>query len=177
MALFIIVEDGSIVPGANTYVDPAGEVASNYFDAHLFPAAWTSATLDNRTKACIMATRYIDDLVAWKGYKVEDTQPREWPRKDVRLGTYVLPNDAVPLHIQHAVCETALSFLGGDRISDTGKAAGVSSINLGNSALELQFNQPDPTRNLPIIPRQVADILEKYGVVENRGLRMVPVSR
>lgn len=177
MALFIIVEDGSVVAGANTYVDPAGTVATDYFDAHLYASAWTSATLEQRTKACIMATRYIDELVKWKGAKKQDDQPRSWPRKLMWLDGRYLPDGVIPLDLQQAVCETALAFLTGDRISDTGKSAGVSSINLGDGALQLGFNQPDPTRDLTIIPSQVADVLEKYGAVEAKGFKMVAVSR
>lgn len=177
MALFIIVEDGSIVEGANTYVDPAGTIAADYFDSHLYASAWTSATLEQRSKACIMATRYIDELVKWKGAKKQSNQPRAWPRKQLYLDGEYLADDVIPLDLQQAVCETALAFLAGDRISDTGKTAGISSIGLGDGALNLQFNQPDPTRNLTIIPSQAADILEKYGAVEAKGFKMVSVSR
>jgi hypothetical protein len=177
MPLFILVEDGSIVEGANTYVDPDGDVANDYFDAHLYAGAWTSASMDSKTKAVIMATRYVDDLIKWKGSKVDADQPRSWPRKDVYLENRYLANDTIPLDIQIGVCETALAFLTGDRISDTAASAGISSIGLGNGAISLQFNQPDPTRNLSIIPQQVALVLGKYGIVQTKGFQQIPVSR
>jgi len=177
MPVTVIVEDGTIVTDANSYVDPTAAVATDYFAAHLWATAWTAATADQKAGAVIMATRYIDDLITWKGNRVESTQPRAWPRENIYLNGDWLADDAIPLDIQHAVLETALAFLTGNRVSDTAKSAGVSSIALGNGALGLEFNQPDPTRNLPIIPNQVMMSLLKYGGSIEGGFRQIPVSR
>lgn len=179
MALTLIVEDGTIVAGANSYVDPTASVAVDFFDAHLFATAWTGAVADDRTKACIMATRYVDQLILWKGVPVENNQPLSWPRDQVLLKgqTEYLADDAIPLDIVHAVLETANAFLVGDRVSDTGKSAGVSAISLGQGALDLTFQQPDPQHNLPIIPKQVMILLEKYGASRESGFRQIPTSR
>lgn len=177
MALTITVEDGTIVAGANTYVDPEGSAAEDYFDAHLYATAWTGAVLADQQKAVIMATRYLDKLVDWKGFKVDTAQPREWPRTGVLINGDELPDDVVPADIVEAVLETALAFLTGNRIADTAKSTGVSSIGLGNGALTLDFNEPDLQRNLPILPEQVTALISKYGNAPARGFQMIPVSR
>lgn len=179
MALTLTVEDGSIVAGANSYVDPTSAVAVDFFDAHLYATAWAGATADDRTKACIMATRYVDQLITWKGAPVENDQPLAWPREEVLLKGHsdYLPDDAIPLDIVHAVLETANAFLNGDRVSDTAKTAGVAGISLGQGALDLTFQQPDPQHNLSIIPNQVMLLLQKYGGGVESGFRQIPISR
>lgn len=177
MALTVIVEDGTNVAGANSYVDPAGSIAVNYFDSHLYASVWTAASVDDRAKAVIMATQYIDALIAWKGQKADSTQPLQWPRSWVWLDGGYLDDDEIPLDIQKAILETAQAFMVANRVADTGKAAGISQLGLGNGAIDITFNEPDPQRNLPIIPAQVMLILQRYGGAVQSSFRQIPVSR
>lgn len=177
MAITLTIEDGTIVAGANAYTDLDDPVLTAYFEAHLYPAVWTAATDEQKKAAIVTATRYVDALIDWNGSRVEATQPRAWPRDNVFLEGDWLANDVVPQDVQEAVLETALAFLTGNRIQDTAKSSGLSSIGLGGGALDLEFNQPDPTANLPIIPEQVMLILRKYGGTAAAGFRHVPISR
>lgn len=177
MAITLTIEDGTIVTGANSYADLLDAVVVNYFEAHLYATAWTGATDEQKKAALVMATRYLDTLVVWNGQRVEATQPRAWPRQNVYLDGDYLAEDAIPQDIIEASLEVALAFLTGNRIADTAKAKGVASIGLGNGALDLQFTEPDPVANLPIIPEQVTMMLLRYGGSVSSGFRQVPISR
>ena len=58
MALTLIKEDGTGKVDANSYATAADGDA--YHDGHLYATAWTGATLANKEKALVMATRLID---------------------------------------------------------------------------------------------------------------------
>lgn len=174
MAITIIVEDGTTVDDANSYVDPAGAFAVAYFEAHLHKAAWTAADAEGKKAAVVQATRTIDSLIKWKGRRVAQDQPREWPRYGVRADNWVLAEDVVPVRVQEATLEQALALLERDRLADTAAEAPVTKLGMGSGALELEFGA-DPTANLNPIPDIVRRLLEPYGTTGGGG--MVRVER
>lgn len=172
----IIVEDGSRPAGANSYVDPAGAVATAYFEGHLRPTAWTAATTGMRETAVAQATRILDTMVDWKGVVVDSDQELAWPRAGiVRPDKTVQPLDAVPKAIAHATLELALALLTSDRTTDTAQTAPVTKLGVGKGAVELEFGA-DPTKNLPVIPDIVAAMLRPWGTRRGRA-GMVAVFR
>ena len=99
----IIVEDGSLVDGANSYVSLE---KCNEYHATLGNETWTG-TDAAKTAAIFRAMAYIEAL-PWCGYKITYEQPLQWPRADVVLDGHSVPTDEVPNGVISALCESAL---------------------------------------------------------------------
>lgn len=175
MAITLIIENGSGVANANTYVDSAGALAAAYFEAHLHASVWSAATADQQKAAVVQATRAIDTLINWKGRRVAVDQARQWPRTGVMAEGFTIESDTVPNRVVYATLEMAMALLERDRLADTAASQGVSALKLGQGALELELGA-DPQAALKSIPEQVAALLEPFGT-RTRGSGMVPVYR
>ena len=78
-----------VTVGGVTYpVYASLEDANEYLAASLFAVKWSGGDTNFKSKVMVMATRHLD-AIAWKGTKVDDAQPIEWPRS----GTGVPPDD------------------------------------------------------------------------------------
>ena len=107
----LIVEDGSIVADANSYI--AYDYALAYH-ALRGNSAWAAASDADQQYAIIRATQAIDSIYKgkWKGSPTEyGTQELEWPRSGVTVGSTSIGDDTIPAAIKKAVCEAALREL------------------------------------------------------------------
>lgn len=107
----LIVEDGSIVADANSYVTYDYALAYHTLRGN---SAWALGTVLNQQYAIIRATQAIDSIYKgkWKGTPTEyGTQELEWPRNDVVVNAVELDNDLIPVALKKAVCEAALREL------------------------------------------------------------------
>ena len=85
--------------------------AEQYFSERLKTSAWDSASLDNREKALIQATRAINRL-NFRGEKVETDQEFVFPRIVINEDDEEVTVN-LPQAVQDACCELALSYLSG----------------------------------------------------------------
>lgn len=170
MALTLIKEDGSGVAGANTYASLADGNA--YAEARLYVDEWNAATDAQKNAALVMATRMIDSEIQFGGYKVDQLQALQWPRRlcvdpdsdqisafpsSGMSGPY-LPEDAVPKAVVDATCELAIQLLKSDRTGDA-QGEGIKRVDLAG-AIEVEF-QPGTA---PLaLTRDVINLLSKYG--------------
>src|SRR6478735_369066 len=115
MPLTLIKEDGTGKVDANSYANAAD--GDSYYDGHLYATAWTAATLANKEKALVFATRLIDAEYQFAGWKTSEEQALQWPRASCLDpdGTADLPSDAVPSALVKATCELARELLIVDR--------------------------------------------------------------
>ena len=107
----LIVEDGSIVADANSYI--AYDYALSYH-ALRGNSAWAAASDADQQYAIIRATQAVDSIYKgkWKGEPTEyGTQELEWPRSGVTVGSTSIDDDVIPAAIKKAVCEAALREL------------------------------------------------------------------
>lgn len=106
---------------ANSYVTVAE--AQAYLDARLNVAAWTNASVDDRERAVITATRLLTPL-PWLGSRTTSAQALAWPRTacpdpdapegftGVRgLGYLYYDTSVIPVRVKDATCELALEVL------------------------------------------------------------------
>lgn len=105
----LIVEDGTGIATANSYID------SSYADAYFLDrdiAEWASLT--NKDALLIKATDYIETVYygKWQGERLTTTQALEFPRviDSVDVG--------VPDRLKKACCELALKANSGELITD-----------------------------------------------------------
>jgi hypothetical protein len=118
----------------NSYVTVAE--ADAYFEDRLDAAAWVEASSDEKAKALITATSYLDGL-DWLGTAVSSEQALAFPRNgafyEPRLGAEVTLTAVVPDRIIKATYELAYHFLNNDGLlDDTGSVINlqIASINL-----------------------------------------------
>jgi hypothetical protein len=170
MALTLIKEDGSGRLDANTYALAADGDA--YHEGHLYASAWTAAATADKEKVLVMATRVIDALFRFNGFKRMATQALQWPRAECRdpdaQGGVVpglllvrgpwLDETKVPAVVVKATCEMARELLQGDR---TGDPEGVGLIQMAlASNMALLFDTKHPR---PVLPRLVQAMLAPLG--------------
>lgn len=97
----IVVEDGSIVTGANSYVSEA-ELATYEADRGLTISGDPLALL-------IQAMDYLETLY-YIGTKKTSDQPLQWPRTSVYIDGYLFAPDAIPQELKNAQMALAVSI-------------------------------------------------------------------
>ena len=173
MALTLIKEDGTGKVDANSYASAADSDA--YHDGHLYATAWTGATLANKEKALVMATRLIDGEYQFNGFKWSDEQALQWPRERCpdpdRAGVSIVagawsryggdawvPSDSVPTRVMQATCELARELIVADRTA-VPPGEGVTLVRAADQS-ETIYNKRDKR---PVIPMVAQSLLCKYG--------------
>jgi hypothetical protein len=97
----IVVEDGTIVSGANSYVSEA--------DLEAFATARGITLTADPAILLIKAMDYIESL-GYKGYKSSSTQELQWPRYGVYVDGYCIDSDVIPTALKNGLMQTAISI-------------------------------------------------------------------
>ncbi len=97
----IIVEDGTGVTGANSYISEAD--LATYATDRGITITGTSAIL------LIQAMDWLEGQ-SFIGFKFTDDQPLLWPRAGVWLDNFLLSTDEIPQELIDGLAETALSI-------------------------------------------------------------------
>jgi hypothetical protein len=169
MALILIKENGDGLSNANSYADVVE--ASAYHDGHLYSAAWADALPETQAVALVMATRLIDALFKFHGFRRTSGQALQWPRRwcpdpdragsifpsIANLSSYV-DETTVPPVIVNATCELARELIKADRTDDPDDE-GLDSFSL-DGAMSIVFNAK--TRR-PVVPAVVQAMVGKFG--------------
>jgi len=123
----LLVEDGTIIAGANTYVDDAEYVA---YAATRAKTIGSDATA--REAELIKAVDYIEShRMRFKGVKDTRDQPLQWPRVSVWLDGYQLDSNEIPEELKRAQMETAI-IINSDEVLNTGAFQNVQSESIGD---------------------------------------------
>ncbi|MFZ9959900.1 MAG: DnaT-like ssDNA-binding protein [Candidatus Limnocylindrus sp.] len=93
---------------ANSYLTVAQ--ADTLADDYLGTLKWSSATTDNKGRALIMATRYLDQL-SWIGTRASTTQSLAWPRTDAECGEWSFLSTVIPDPIKQGCFDLAEALL------------------------------------------------------------------
>lgn len=116
----LIVEDGSIVIGANTYV------SSDYFQEYCEARAIESITFDDEAlveSLLIKAMDFLESLRSrYGGYRVSHDQPLQFPREGLYIeGDYrPFPSDAIPSELKKGQCQAAVELVDNDMMPTVG---------------------------------------------------------
>ena len=97
----IVVEDGSIVTGANSYITEAELTAY---------ATARGVTLTGNTEQLLIESMDYIESQNFKGIKSTEGQPLQWPRYDVVVDGYLISNDEIPQLLKDAEAETAMAI-------------------------------------------------------------------
>lgn len=116
----IVVEDGTIVTGANSYVTEAELTAY---------ATARGVTLTGDTEELLIKSMdYIEGL-GFKGIKKTSDQPLVWPRVDVVVDDYLLDSDEIPSLLQEGQMEAAMATDNGeDQLADIPRTKSKATV-------------------------------------------------
>jgi len=173
----LIVEDGTARTDSQSYISVAD--ADSYLEAHEQASAWAAKSTTDKEKLLIRATRALDALLAFAGYKVLAGQALQWPRQRVPGSptSYILPGyypaSIVPPEIQKATAETAILCIS-TTIGAQWDGAGLKKIGLGQGALEVEF---DPTSRPAPLPPMITSLLRPFTSGGSQAKGSVPVRR
>lgn len=102
----LIVEDGSIVANAESYVDVA--FADAYWAVRLAGKSWPS-DVTMKEKVLREAAQFLDMSYLWDGQRSYYTQVMHWPRViDVYEDRQQVLYNQIPVPLKNAQCELAL---------------------------------------------------------------------
>ncbi len=172
-----VVEDGTIVAGANSYATV--EFGDAYSSDYGAPAEWENATTARKQEALRVGTAWLDHAYGgrWKGYLVDDDQSLDWPRSgvyDPRGRSY--DSNEIPNRLKQALCEVAIRFLQGDELYPDvdPDSIGVTSESVQVDVITVSTSYAGVRRTIPSFP-QVDSLLR--GLTHGGGRFMVGVSR
>lgn len=152
----IIVENGSIVAGANSYASVAE--ADAYFLARA-NQEWALLTNAEKESALILGTDYLEATYsqAWLGEIVSPDQSLSWPRTGVRINGFYVASDSVPLRVKQATYEMAFRASSGDPlIIDQAQRVTKEKVDV----LEITYAEfSDPTLRYPYVNRLLSGYL------------------
>jgi len=97
----IVVEDGSVVSGANSYVSEA--------ELSAFATARGITLSGDEEELLIQAMDYIESL-SYIGSKQTRDQSLQWPRVNVLIDGYYINSDVIPAELKNGLMQTALSI-------------------------------------------------------------------
>jgi hypothetical protein len=127
----IVVEDGTIVSGANSYVSEA--------DLTAYATARGITITGDEEELLIKAMDYVETL-NFIGIKYTRDQPLQWPRSDVVIDYYYKDVDDIPNELKNGLMETALAIdAGNDPMSDIARQK--SSVKVGDLAVTYEAGQ------------------------------------
>ncbi len=128
---------------ANSYVTLAE--ANTYFETVPDSANWINKTNDQKNRALISATRWIDAL-SFYGNRCTETQALKWPRKDYKVDGIKLACTLIPEGIKVATYELARAFANDtDSITGTTGTTGLyDEVEIGELKVKYKDSSTTP---------------------------------
>lgn len=99
----LIVEDGNLVEGANSYVSMKEATA---YQRRFNRQDWLGLSEDEKKASLIKATQYVDNQFTWKGRRKYQTQELGFPRV-MLLDLDGFEVTGIPARLKQAICEAA----------------------------------------------------------------------
>ena len=138
---------------ANSYVSLTE--ANTYFETVPDSSTWTNKTDDQKNRALISATRWIDSFVYY-GDRCDDGQALKFPRNNYQVDGVELACSTIPVNIKYAQYELARA-LANDSEAMTGNVGtdgNIEEVKLGD--IQVKYNiQSQGTGS-------VNNVLDKY---------------
>jgi hypothetical protein len=127
---------------ANSYVTLAA--ANTYFETVPDSSTWTNKTDDQKNRALISATRWIDAL-SFYGDRCTETQALKWPRDEYTVDGIDLACTLIPEPIKTATYELARALANdtGAITDSTGTTGIYDEVKLGD--LQVKYNKTSQT--------------------------------
>lgn len=163
----LIIEDGSIVANANSYVTEAEYIA--WADARFGSGRSTSPSCDEDAERLILrATDYFESQY-FIGEKKQFNQSLQWPRNDVWIDDYYISNTSIPKEVKTAIYElTYAEEQGNSELSSVDRKVKKEKV----ASIEVEYADSSSStainRSVPLVIRK----LLAYGFGSNRVFRV-----
>ena len=168
MAITLVVEDGTGLSNANTYVSLAD--ADTYFESHVYSSGWDATADASKNIALAMATRLLDAYFVFEGKKIGDTQALEFPRFDIKdRSGFLIQSTTIPQALKDATGEYAQFMIASDRTADA-SGKGFKLLSAGSLTM-----QPDTNDKPPVVPGVVSQLINFLG--RPAGTMAIPITR
>ena len=158
----LVIEDGSIVSGANSYATAADY--NTYIDAR-YPALARSVTDAVAEGYLLLAMDYLESQ-SIIGFKFTDAQPLQWPRRDVYIDGYYVLTTEIPASVINALYEIAYGVEQGYNL-----AAPVSRETLIEKIGEISITYKESAASKVLLPA-ATQALRKFTTSANRVVRV-----
>tara|TARA_R110000744_G_scaffold378892_2_gene495779 strand:- start:8995 stop:9522 length:528 start_codon:yes stop_codon:yes gene_type:complete len=96
----LIVEDGTIVAGAESYISVTG--ADTYLAKYGKDSVWKTKTVAEKEILLRISRLYMDTKYYWKGKQATAGHETNWPRSEVYVEGNLLNSDTVPADISNS---------------------------------------------------------------------------
>ena len=128
---------------ANSYVTLAD--ADAYFETVPDSTDWVSKSTDQKNRALISATRWID-VLSFYGKRCSDTQALKWPRKEYEVDGIELACTLIPFGIEVATYELARALANDtDAITGSTGTTGIyDQVELGELKVRYKSSSMTP---------------------------------
>jgi hypothetical protein len=171
---------------ANSYADVAA--ADAYFVNSYGKTLWAAVSAPNKEILLIEATRLLDTLVKWKGYRSTSIQSLAWPRAwvkdpdgyygqseftDGNLGGPYLPNDEIGPQIKNIQFELAYSILAGGGFQNDENP--LSRVKVG--PILVDYVATVKSQGFPAIVRDMISKWGQYQVTSSNSIHQVGLVR
>jgi len=158
----LVIEDGSIVSGANSYATAAEYNA--YIDARY--SALARSVADAVVEGYLLLAMDYLESQSLIGAKYTDAQPLQWPRSDVYIDGYIVLTTEIPAYVIKALYEVAYGIEQG--FSPT---APVSRETLIEKVGEISITYKDSSASRTLLPA-ASQALSKFTVSSSRTVRV-----
>lgn len=157
----LIVENGSIVVGAESYVTVV-EADTYWTDRN--NQDWDDAADEAKEAALREAQQFLDATYDWIGTRVLATQELDWPRWVIydRERRAILHNE-IPKYVKQAQMELALQALSGRLLDSQERAGMVLSETVGPLAVTYSQGAPGG-RTYPFVDALVSGLINGKSV-------------
>jgi len=186
MAITIVVEDGTVVSGANSWVYM--DYALAYIETRVGKSTLLDTDESELKAALVQSTRMLSYYVSWVGGVVSESQATAWPRQGIvwdgdryrtsaswplDTGTYYLyASNEIPVEIKDAECEMMVSLLETDTMT-ANALSGLSSVDVSGVVKIVADTKTRPE----IIPAHVAAMISKWGRVKSASSGTIEIGR
>lgn len=163
----IVVEDGSIVTGANSYI--TNEEAEQLLNS--IGETYGDITPSEIKMAILKATRYTEYYRdQYQGCKVSSAQELQFPRNNVYVDGFLISNDVIPKELKMAVATAALTLLNGDdlQIDNDGKLITQESIGGAISVTYSEYSGTGNELHYPLIETYLTPLFKSKSMVVHR---------
>lgn len=141
----IVVEDGSGVVGANSYISTA------FVDAYAAlrgNSTWATYTAAQKAAACIVASQYLDATQTWVGVQGAYAQGMQWPRNEAFDTKRLLdvPTNVVPPDLMNCAADLATKVASGTTLfEDLERGGMIKSESVSGLSTTYMDNAPPTT--------------------------------
>lgn len=156
----LIVEDGTGVANANTYINLA------YLESYAADRGFTIPTVQaDKEKFVLRAMDYLEARrMDYQGHKTDEDQTLQWPRTDVMFDCKALGVDVIPEVLKKAQCQLVVELQQRTRLFPVPRTSSVEGLvtekTVGPLTKKFAFNGQglaDPTK--PIVIASVESFL------------------